>query len=78
MRKDSPDVSQIDAFYASDPDLVVRWQQLAGNTTEGSDRGRGNFEEPAVPLEPVPEPSTYGLMGALALLAFVAYRRVRR
>jgi hypothetical protein len=33
------------------------------------------FKSDGTPFTPVPEPSTYGLMGAAALLAFVARRR---
>lgn len=31
-----------------------------------------------IPQGPVPEPSTYGLLGAVALLGFVAYRRFKQ
>jgi hypothetical protein len=71
------DVAQLDQFNATGPDVIVRWQQV-GADGEASDFGSGEFEEPGEPLTPVPEPSTYGLLGALALVGLTVYRRVRR
>ena len=36
---------------------------------------RSSFD---IPQGPVPEPSTYGLLGAMSLLAFVGYRRFKK
>jgi hypothetical protein len=53
--------------------LSVKWQALS--TTGQSDEGFGNPGTPGAPAVPVPEPSTYGLMGAFALVAGLLVRR---
>lgn len=59
-----------DRFFDLQNDLVVRWQEVGNNDCDDrfSDFGVGD-------LPPAPEPSTYGLMGAAALLGIVGLRR---
>jgi hypothetical protein len=72
------------AATTNDFDFTVRWQEvgkksdygLHGECAEGSDKGGINllpFSDGELPA--TPEPSTYGLMGAAALLGLVAHRR---
>lgn len=59
--------------FAGEKALVVRWQEVKDDCVTGqSDYGWTGFPEE---IPPTPEPSTYGLMGAAALLGVVAYRR---
>ena len=53
--------------------VSVKWQALS--TTGSSDEGFGNPGTPGGPIVPVPEPSTYGLLGAAALMIGVVLRR---
>lgn len=66
-------------------DFSVRWQEVGKKSVyglhgddcaDGSDKGGINlipFSESELPV--TPEPSTYGLMGAAALIGLVAHRR---
>lgn len=70
---------------ANDYDFSVRWQEVGKKSdyglhgdgcADGSDKGGKDlpfFSDGDLP--PTPEPSTYGLMGAAALLGLVAHRR---
>lgn len=74
-------VFQYDEFasvtgFLGEDGVSGRWQAL--NTTGGSDRGFGNPGTPGGPIVPVPEPSTYGLIGAAVLMVGVAIRRKTR
>lgn len=60
--------SQAQTFFSDRPyDLTVRWQAIG--ECDYSDIGFG------CEIPPVPEPSTYGLMGAGALVGLVVLRR---
>lgn len=69
-----PTFSPADAFVTIDitgPNPLV--QAFAGNAT-----APGGIGIPTPEVVPVPEPSTYGLIGALALAGFVWMKRRRR
>ena len=53
--------------------VTGRWQEVTVNPK--SDEGFGNPGTPGGPIVPVPEPSTYGLIGAAILTAGVYLRR---
>jgi hypothetical protein len=74
------DFTSADGFFDSATDISVRWQQVGTNGSfQGSDYGGGNDRPPPSEGEvPVPEPSTYGLLAAGALVALAVYRRFRR
>jgi hypothetical protein len=75
------------ATTANKYDFSVRWQEVGTKSdygrhgdecADGSDKGGFDvpfFQEGDLP--PTPEPSTYGLMGAGALLGLVAHRRMK-
>ncbi|HLP03445.1 MAG TPA: PEP-CTERM sorting domain-containing protein [Opitutaceae bacterium] len=79
---DIPDLEYVADFFNQNPDgpdFLVRWQNVLGSTAGTSDAFAGDFpNDTDVPQGPVPEPSTYGLIGAAALLGLVSYRRFRR
>ena len=59
--------------FSANKDIVVRWQEVRNDCTTGQgDYGWTGFPEE---IPPTPEPSTYGLMGAAALMGGVIYRR---
>lgn len=65
-------------FFSGTPDVIARFQSVKNDCySDLSDRAFADFtwEEE---LPPVPEPSTYGLMAAGALLLGVVYRRRAR
>lgn len=63
--------AQVNGFFNTSPDLLVRWQDVGiGCKDYYKDWGCADL-----PTTPVPEPSTYGLMGAMALIAGVTVRR---
>ncbi len=66
--------SQVSGFFDGTRDLMVRYQEVGKNGCyEYSDYGWAN--DCALP---VPEPSTYGLIGAAGLLGLVSWRRMKR
>ena len=68
------DFSDATAFLGEDG-MTSRWQAIAPGG--GSDEGFGNPPPENIP-NPVPEPSTYGLLGAAALVIGALYRRTLR
>lgn len=56
--------------------MSTKWQALS--TTGGSNEGYGNPGTPGGPIVPVPEPATYGLIGAAMLMLGVVVRRKTR
>ena len=76
-------ISFIHDFFNQDangPDFLVRWQDVEGSTAGTSDAFGGDWPI-AIPqggVEAVPEPSTYGLLGALGLILLVSIRKRRR
>lgn len=63
---------QINGFFDQNPDLIVRWQEVGFGCSNGwSDYGTAD-------LPPAPEPSTYGLIGAGALLSLAVVRRQKQ
>ncbi len=63
--------AQVGGFFNSSHDLTVRYQEVENAACDGySDVGWTNDT-----CLPVPEPSTYGLMGAAGLLGLVAWRK---
>lgn len=76
------DTSALAAFFSQPFDLSFRWQEVGWNGLpgDGSDANHGNgtpLPPSQPPGGPVPEPSTYGLMGAMALFGVIGYRRFR-
>ena len=64
---------QVIGFFDQPSDVIVRWQEVRNNSTSGqSDYGWAGFPDE---LPPTPEPSTYGLMGAAALVGLAVFRR---
>jgi hypothetical protein len=79
-------VANVAGFFDKAIDFSVRWQEVdtkynyVNNCFDGplSDKGGVNLTFTADgDLPPTPEPSTYGLMGAAALLGLVAHRRMK-
>jgi len=54
--------------------IAARWQSITGNNSTTSDEGFGFAED----LPPAPEPSTYGIIGALSLGCLAWARRRNR
>jgi len=70
------DLSHLGDYFLDNgmiPDLLLRFQsvELGKCSTNGSDKVRVYFTNTAVP-----EPSTFGLMGALSLLGLIVWRRL--
>jgi hypothetical protein len=77
-----PELESVADFFNQDatgPDFLVRWQNVR-NANQGSDAFGGDFpHETDIPQGgEVPEPATYGLIGAAALIGLVSLRRLRR
>lgn len=65
---------QVAGFYDGAQDIVVRWQEVNDTRFQSyCDTNRSDYGWGDIP--PTPEPSTYGLMGAAALLGIVGFRR---
>ncbi|MCZ6673311.1 MAG: PEP-CTERM sorting domain-containing protein [Verrucomicrobia bacterium] len=68
-------------------DLIEKFKEICGDSPEVNNwiellKGKCDFERPEhhrprPPRSAVPEPSTYGIMGACALLGLVAFRRFK-
>ena len=56
--------------------MFARWQDVEGSNLGTSDTGTGHFDDGGD--TPVPEPSTYGLVGAAALRGLILLRKMRR
>ncbi len=76
-------ISFLHDFFNQDPDgpdFLVRWQNVEGSAGGTSDAFGGDWPI-AIPQggeEVVPEPSTYGMIGALGLILLISIRKLRR
>ncbi len=66
-----PDFSSATGFFNSAHNLSVRWQEVENNACNNFSDVGWSIEE----CPPVPEPSTYGLIGAGALVGLALWRR---
>ena len=78
-----------DGFFDTLTDFSVRWQQVGLSTIPEGQRGSSDFggaNDGSVPTPtpsdfpntPVPEPSTYSILGGLLLLGFALKRRFQK
>ncbi len=71
--------SLVDAWCDEDSildDLRLRFRSI-GDPAEGSDKVYVQFNKEVPPGHPVPEPTTYGLLGAIALSLLVLRRKLK-
>ncbi len=78
-----PDLDDIADLFNQNPDafdFYVRWQEVAGSTVATSDAFGGDWPGGYdVPQGgPIPEPSTYGLVAVIGILALIGNRIPRR
>jgi hypothetical protein len=80
------DFTSANGFFDSLTDFSVRWQQVGLSTIPEGQRGGSDFggandggSTPGdLPNTPVPEPSTYSILGGVLLLGFALKRRLQK
>jgi hypothetical protein len=80
------DFTSANGFFDSLTDFSVRWQQVGLSTIPEGQRGGSDFggandggSTPGdLPNTPVPEPSTYSILGGILLLGFALKRRLQK